>query len=70
MSGIDLLKLIRKMEGMESFPIIVMTSSPHPETVAACRELKVMALLEKPITFSAFSKAIANLFHASQAGLP
>ncbi len=66
MSGIELLKLIRKMDGMESFPVIVMTSSPPPETIAACRELKVMALLEKPITFSTFAKAIADLFHASQ----
>jgi len=31
-----------------------------------CRDLKVMALLEKPITFSTFTKAIANLFHTSQ----
>jgi CheY-like chemotaxis protein len=64
MSGIELLKLIRQMDGMESFPVIVMTASPPPETVAACRELKVMALLEKPITFRTFTKAIANLFHS------
>jgi len=66
MSGIDLLRHIRKMDGMETFPIIVMTASPPPETVAVCRDLKVMALLEKPITFSTFTKAIANLFHTSQ----
>jgi len=66
MSGIDLLKVIRKMDGMESFPIIVMTASPPPETIAACRELKVMALLEKPISFNTFAKSIADLFHASQ----
>jgi CheY-like chemotaxis protein len=66
MSGIDLLKRIRNMDGMGSFPIIVMTVSPPPETVAACREFKVMALLEKPITFSAFTKAIADLFHAGK----
>jgi len=61
-----LLRHIRKMDGMETFPIIVMTASPPPETVAVCRDLKVMALLEKPITFSTFTKAIANLFHTSQ----
>jgi len=63
MSGIDLLKMIRSMAGMETFPVIIMTASPPPETIAACRELKVMALLEKPITFNNFSKAIANIFH-------
>ena len=64
MSGIELLELIRKMDGMEKFPIIVMTASPPPETVAACQKFQVMALLEKPVTFDKFSKAIANIFHS------
>ncbi len=69
-NGIDLLKMIRTMDGMATFPIIVMTASPTPETVAACRELKAMALLEKPITFNTFSTAIANLFHSNRDEAP
>jgi len=66
-SGTDLLRLIRGTIGMEGFPVIVMTSSPPLQTAAACKDLNVIALVEKPVTLRSFSKAIANLFHRPQA---
>jgi CheY-like chemotaxis protein len=65
MTGIELLKMIRLMEGMENLPVMVMTSSARPETIAACHELRVRAFVEKPVTFHDFSKVIAPLFHQS-----
>jgi CheY-like chemotaxis protein len=64
MSGIELLRIIRSIDGMADFPVMVMTSSPHPDTLTACHELKVKAFVEKPVTFDDFSKVIAALFHS------
>ena len=70
MTGIDLLRLIRDMPEFTVMPIIVMTSSPHPNTIKACQELNVAAFVEKPITPASFAKNIANLFHRSQMAAP
>jgi chemotaxis family two-component system response regulator Rcp1 len=66
MSGIDLLRQLRKVEGLDAIPVIVMTSSPHTETLAACKELDVAYVAEKPVTASQFSKVLADLFHQQQ----
>jgi CheY-like chemotaxis protein len=65
MTGIDLLRLVRLLEGMEEIPVMVMTASARPETIEACHELKVRAFVEKPVTYHDFSKVIAPLFHQS-----
>lgn len=69
MSGLDLLRIIRETEGMKDFPVIIMTALPTPETIAACTELKARAFVEKPVTFSHFSKVIADLFHSPMEAL-
>ena len=66
MSGIDLLRKLRKVERLDAIPVIVMTSSPHPDTLAACKELDVAYVAEKPVTVSQFSKVLADLFHQQQ----
>jgi CheY-like chemotaxis protein len=66
MSGIELLRRIRQIEGMDQVPVIVMTTNPHPDTLAACKELNVAYFAEKPVTFSHFSKVLADLFHHPQ----
>jgi CheY-like chemotaxis protein len=60
MDGIELLRRVRKIEGMEDKPVIVMTTDPQPETRAACLELDVAYVAEKPITFSQFAKVLAD----------
>jgi CheY-like chemotaxis protein len=70
MSGIQLLRLVRAIDGMQDIPVIVMSSSPHPDTLAACKELNVKAFVEKPVSIQAFSQAIANLFHQPRKGIP
>jgi CheY-like chemotaxis protein len=63
MSGVELLQRIRARPKMEDFPVIVMTSSNDSRHIEECRKLKVLTYVDKPITFSSFSKAVANLFH-------
>ena len=63
MSGMELLKIVRSIEGLEDIPVYVMTSSPSPQTLASCQNFRVEALLHKPVTLPAFIKEIANLFH-------
>ncbi len=66
-NGIELLRRIREIEELDQLPVIVMTTDPHPDTLAACRELNVAYFAEKPVTFSHFSKVLADLFHQSPA---
>jgi AhpD family alkylhydroperoxidase len=63
MSGIELIKRIRSMPGMEDMPVIVTTSSDDPHDREECQRLKVADYVQKPVTFSSFSKAVANIFH-------
>lgn len=64
MTGIDLLRIIRRTPGIKDFPVVVMTSCPSPSTIDACKELRVRAFLEKPVRLNHFSTAVAELFHA------
>ena len=61
MSGVELLHRIRKMPEMETFPVIVMTSSNNPQDLEECKKLKVMSYVQKPVTFHSFAWAIANI---------
>ena len=67
MTGIDLLRIIRSVEGFEQFPVVVMTTDPHPDTLATCRELNATDFLEKPISMDDFARVLAPLFHEVRA---
>jgi len=66
MSGVELLRRVREIEGLGELPVIAMTTNPHPDTLAACKELNVVYVAEKPVTVSQFSKVLADLFHQHQ----
>ncbi len=66
MSGIEFLRRMRGVEGLDGLPVIVMTTDPRPDTLAACKELSVSYIAEKPVTLSQFSKVLADLFHQQQ----
>ena len=72
MSGVDLLREIRKTPRVQNAPVIIMTSSLDPRDFEACQELKVSAFIPKPVTFDLFSKAITGLPYmaASLSGEP
>jgi CheY-like chemotaxis protein len=63
MSGVDLLREIRRQPRVSHIPVVVMTSSLNPRDFEACQALKVAAFVPKPITFESFSKAITGLRH-------
>jgi CheY-like chemotaxis protein len=62
-SGLELLRKIRGREELRAIPVIVMTSSNDPKDLEECSKLKVLNYVSKPVTFTAFSKAVADVFH-------
>ena len=63
MSGIELLRRIKKLPRIQKIPVIVMTSSLNPKDLEECQHLQVAAFVPKPITFESFSKSITGLVH-------
>ena len=63
LGGLDLLRRLRTREGLDEIPVIVMTSSNNPDDLDECRRLKVTNYVSKPVTFTSFSKAVADVFH-------
>jgi two-component system response regulator len=66
LSGLDLLRTLRQGNSMNT-PVIVMTSSTDPRDLEECRRLKVTQYVSKPVTFTSFSKAVADVFHLPRA---
>jgi len=63
LNGLDLLRHIRSNDRLRNLPVIVMTSSNNPEDMEECRRLKVTSYVSKPVSFTTFSKAVADVFH-------
>ncbi len=63
LSGLDLLRRLRSQSKLQSVPVTVMTSSNDPKDLEECRQLNVVHYVNKPVTFSSFSKAVADIFH-------
>lgn len=61
--GIELLRQLRAWDHLQAIPVIVMTSSNDPLDLEECRRLKVVNYVSKPVNFSTFSKAVADVFH-------
>ncbi|MCE0483307.1 MAG: response regulator [Methylacidiphilales bacterium] len=61
--GVELLRRLRALPGMQHFPIVVMTASSDPEDREECLRLGVTDYIQKPITYKSFSHLVANLFH-------
>lgn len=66
LDGVQLLRQIRAHPELSSVSIIVITSSDNPADYAACRELSVSAFVSKPVSFSTFSKTVADVFHSTE----
>jgi CheY-like chemotaxis protein len=63
LSGLELLRHLRSDARLRSLPVTVMTSSNDPKDLEECRRLNVVHYVNKPVTFSSFSKAVADIFH-------
>ena len=64
LSGTKLLAQIRSRPALSKIPVYVMTSSQDPEVLRECSRLGVDGFITKPVTYLAFAKAVADLFHA------
>ena len=62
-SGLKLLARIRADSKLCTMPVFVMTSSNDPKDLDECTRLGVEGYIPKPVTFTTFSKAVADLFH-------
>lgn len=63
LSGLELLRRVRLRENLQAVPVIIMTSSNDPNDLEECRRLNVVNYVSKPVTFTSFSKAVADVFH-------
>jgi CheY-like chemotaxis protein len=66
MGGLALLEQIRSHDKIRTLPVIVMTSSNSTEDLQKCNSLGVLSYVQKPVSFEAFSKAVANTFHRTE----
>jgi CheY-like chemotaxis protein len=70
LSGLEILEKVRTYHSLKALPVVVMTSSNHPDDLEKCRRLGVASYVQKPVTFASFSKAIADTFHPSRPPSP
>lgn len=66
--GLELLRRLRQRDDFRRTPVIVMTSSNDPQDLEECRKLNVSNYVSKPVTFTSFSKAVADVFHLPKLG--
>ncbi len=66
LTGLQLLRAIRKLERLSRLPVILMTSSNDPKEIEGCRTLGISAFIPKPVTFATFAHAVANTFHSNR----
>lgn len=60
-SGLEVLKQIKRDPRTQSIPVIVMTSSKEDQDIDACYKLGVNSYVVKPVGFDNFSKAVVEL---------
>ena len=63
LGGLQVLRAIKRNSALSHIPVVLMTSPHNLADLEACQSLGVMNYVEKPVTYSAFSKAMADVFH-------
>jgi two-component system, response regulator len=63
LNGIDVLRCIKSLPYASEIPVVIMTSSNNPVDMQMCQDLGITHYVEKPVTFSSFSKSMADVFH-------
>ena len=63
LGGLELLRRLRVRDELQDIPVIVMTSSNNPKDMEECRRLNVTSYVSKPVSFTTFSKSVADVFH-------
>lgn len=61
MDGLEVLKEMRKSDGLRSVPVVVLSSSHEASDVARSYELGTNAYVVKPVVYEEFAAAIESL---------
>ena len=60
-SGLEILKAVKKDERTKIIPVIVLTSSKEEQDIITSYQLGVNSYIVKPVNFDSFSKAVVEL---------
>jgi len=60
-SGLEILKELRKNEGTRLIPVVILTSSREEKDIIESYQLGVNSYIVKPVNFESFSAAISEL---------
>ena len=61
MTGIDLLRHMKGMDGLKKTPVVMLTSSTRTEDVDECYRLGANSYIEKPISFGDFIETVKKI---------
>ena len=59
--GLEVLRSVRTTDGLKSLPVVMLTSSKEEQDLVRSYELGVNAYVVKPVDFTEFVRAIADL---------
>lgn len=63
MSGIDLLRVVRADQRLQSLPVLIISADTMRETIVEVASLGVSGYLIKPFTVGAFQQKIRSIFY-------
>lgn len=58
LGGLETLQRMRQSPRLRDLPVVIFTSSSHPQDIAECRRLGVVDYVTKPMEFGAFCAAV------------
>jgi CheY-like chemotaxis protein len=64
LGGLETLQRLRQSPQLRDLPVVIFTSSSHPQDVAECRRLGVLDYVTKPMEFGAFCTAVDRVLSA------
>lgn len=67
LGGLETLQRLRQAPATRGLPVVVFTSSSHPQDVAECRRLGVLDYVTKPMDFDSFCGAVDRVLGAVRA---
>jgi two-component system, response regulator len=60
-SGIDVLRDLKKHEATRTIPVVILTSSTEEKDIQACYHLGVNSYISKPVEFDSFQNTMKTL---------
>ncbi len=61
MTGIDILRHLKRKEGLKKIPVVMLTSSTRTEDVDECYRLGVNSYIDKPVSFLSFIETVKKI---------